>query len=201
MLSNTTRKDGIPVPNQHRALSKEEIIQSLIDKNEYQSYLEIGKQYGGSFNKVHCLWKKSVDPDAQAKADFVMTSDKFFEMYEGKFDLIFLDGWHYSDQLERDIVNASKHLTLNGAIVVHDISPDTRDQQRVPRISRQWTGDCWRAFVGFRKRYKEVKSYAHKEDWGVGVIVPGGKEFEIGFVSDMAFEEFMLNKKELLGFI
>lgn len=182
-------------------MTKEEIIQRLIEVNEYASYLEIGKQNGGSFNQVHCGYKRSVDPDPAAKADYVMTSDAFFEMYKGKFEVIFIDGLHHAEQVERDIVNASKHLTLKGCIVVHDLNPLTREHQAVPRISKQWTGDCWRAFVGLRQKYPNVESYCYEQDWGVGVIVPKGEEFEVGFVDRRPFEEFMSRKKELLNFI
>lgn len=180
---------------------KETIIQKLINKNHYKSYLEIGYQNGGSFSRILCAKKVSVDPDIKTEATYRVTSDQYFEKYRNKMDCVFIDGLHHAGQVERDIVNASKVLTKNGCISLHDLNPELEIQQLVPRQNKQWTGDCWRAFVGFRERYPDVIAYTHPEDWGVGIIYPKGQLFEPGFISDITFEEFMKTKEHLLNFV
>lgn len=182
-------------------IRKEEIIQNLIAKNKYKSYCEIGSQNSFCFNRITCSTKRSVDPDPNAKATYQLTSDDYFASYPKPYDLIFIDGWHSAEQLERDICNASSHLTKKGCIVIHDLNPELEIQTLIPRVNKQWVGTCYKAFVGFRERYPDTIAYCHPEDWGVGAVFPNGQIFEPGFISDITFEEFMKNKEHLLNFV
>ncbi len=58
-----------------------------------------------------------------------MTSDAFFATNTSKFDLIFIDGLHTSDQVIKDIFNALAALAKNGVIAVHDCNPMTEEAQ------------------------------------------------------------------------
>jgi hypothetical protein len=42
-----------------------------------------------------------------------MTSDEFFEINKSTYDIIFIDGLHIDEQVERDIINGLKILNLN----------------------------------------------------------------------------------------
>src|SRR5690606_29565995 len=89
-----------------------------------------------------------IDPDQKADADCIMTSDKFFELYEGgdKWDLIFIDGLHHADQVEKDFVNAQKVLSSKGFIVIHDCNPQYEQHTIVPRQTPRghWHGDVYK---------------------------------------------------------
>ena len=57
-----------------------------------------------------------------------ITSNEYFEQLSKlkdslKFDLIFIDGLHESEQVYRDYKNARKHLSKNGIIIFHDCNP------------------------------------------------------------------------------
>src|SRR5690606_3611886 len=182
--------------------TKEQIINKLIEENGYTRYLEIGYQYGDCYNKISCEHKKACDPEVEADGVHKMTSDQFFKQNEAIFDIVFIDGLHHADQVRKDIINASKWLSTNGAIVLHDLIPPTKEAQIVPRQTKHWTGDVWRAMVGFRKKYPEVVAYTHNFDYGVGVIFPAGKVFTRRFVDETTtYEDFVKNQEILLGIV
>lgn len=101
-------------------------IQSL---NRETTYLEIGvREPRDNFNKINSEKKYSVDPgyeNAENNVDFKMTSDDFFTNLRNgnvleksiKFDVIFIDGLHLADQVERDINNALEFLAEDGYII------------------------------------------------------------------------------------
>ena len=41
------------------------------------------------------------------------------------FDVIFIDGLHLADQVEKDIDNALKFIKEDGFIILHDVNPPT----------------------------------------------------------------------------
>lgn len=161
-------------------MTKEQIINSLIKDSGYSSYLEIGYGDGHCFKQINCDDKVSVDP-ASSGASFKGTSDEFFGQNDRKWDVIFIDGLHEAAQVRKDIVNAAKCLTDHGAIILHDIAPETEAMQVVPRQQREWTGDVWRAWDGFRKKYPDVRTEEHPVKYGLGVIFPEGKKVKAHF--------------------
>lgn len=176
-----------------------DIINNLIKEYDCKSYLEIGVQGRVNFDQILCKDKQGVDPIHFSSDVIGATSDQFFDKFRVKqYDLVFIDGLHESDQVERDIVNSWNQGAK--VIVLHDCNPSSELTQRVPRVTREWYGDVWRSFVGFRLEYPEVKAYCHPEDCGVGVIICNG-EIKQGFVSDMEYCYFNLQRAGLLNFV
>ncbi len=133
-------------------MTRIELIQGLIDKHGYKSYLEIGvntpKQPGYSHSSIKVDLKHGVDPNVDTT--FKMTSDEFFKTNTNKYDIIFVDGLHLWEQAYRDIKNSLLALGENGTIVVHDCNPTTEITQRRIRASDAWHGDVWKAIVQIR---------------------------------------------------
>jgi len=102
------------------------LINYLIRKTRAKSYLEIGVWNGANFQEISCPCKIGVDPDPDSPATLNITSDDFFAGNKGKFDLIFIDGLHHADQVERDIINSLAVLNEGGTIVCHDMNPIQR---------------------------------------------------------------------------
>ena len=101
--------------------------------------------------------KESVDPAEgeyqYAQPTYKFTSDVFLNKIvnkKTKYDIIFIDGLHHEDQVDRDIQNSIKHLNENGFIILHDCNPINESHQIVPRISKLWNGDVWKSIVKFR---------------------------------------------------
>lgn len=130
-------------------MTRIELIQGLIDKHGYKSYLEIGvntpKQPGYSHDSITIETKHGVDPNVDTT--FKMTSDAFFKKNKKNYDIVFIDGDHTYEQAYRDITNSLAILNGGGTIVVHDCNPTTEITQRVPRESDAWHGDVWKAIV------------------------------------------------------
>ncbi len=154
-------------------MTRTEIINKLIDQNSYKSYLEIGvRDYFINCDKVICDLKHSVDPFPQNKCDYKMTSDEFFSQVneDVKYDLIFIDGLHLSEQVDKDIENSLKHLSEGGTIVMHDCLPEQEANQfRNPVIS-QWTGDVWKSVVKIRTYRDDISVDVVDTDWGCGIL-------------------------------
>lgn len=153
-------------------MTRYDIINEFVDKRNYNSFLEIGTFMGDTFSKVNCNVKQSVDPDPKCKATYVMTSDDYFDKYDDKFDIIFIDGLHEHNQVYRDIQNSLNHLNENGTIVMHDCMPKNEKMQLLDNKSHQneeWTGDTWKAYY---KALNEVdyNVYVVDTDYGCGII-------------------------------
>ena len=106
-----------------RQVLRMDIINMLIEKCGYKTYLEIGISRSDCYNLINCKQKTGVDPEPNAKATFCLTSDEFFKQNKAKYDLIFIDGLHHSGQVYKDILNSLKILEKGGTIVCHDMNP------------------------------------------------------------------------------
>lgn len=155
--------------------------------NKEVKYLEIGvRRPEENFDKIKATFKYSVDPGFVNKLNpvqYKMTSDEFFsKLREGeildsniKFDIIFIDGLHLADQVERDIYNALDYIEDEGFIVLHDCNPPTEFHAResydynLSPSKDLWNGTTWKAFFKIRQ-LREYYSCCVDSDWGIGVI-------------------------------
>lgn len=182
-------------------MNRLDIINHLIRRYGYRSYLEIGVQKGLTIQRVACKLKHGVDPAGSA-ATHKMTSDAFFAALGAgvQYDIIFIDGLHVDEQARRDIANALDHLSPGGVIVVHDCLPKNKREQEVPRPHQQkdWTGNVWRAFVHYRRR-PDLEMYVVNTDHGIGIIRRGGQEPLV--VDGPTFGDFVKNQAAWLNLI
>lgn len=179
-------------------------INKLIKEKGYTDYLEIGIDKGQCYNRVQAKNKTAVDPNKGCCGRIVKTSDDFFTSLgeDVRFDIVFIDGLHTAEQVEKDIVNSMKHLKEGGIILLHDINPPTEESQEVPKVSSPWKGTVWRAMVGFIKKYKDVNAYTlAKTDTGIGVIEYTDVEVETGFSSGIKYSTFDNNREKYLNIV
>lgn len=185
-----------------------ELINSLIRKNHYKSYLEIGVSYGESFNNIVCDEKVGVDPDPNSAATVYMTSDDYFAHIpdDKKFDMIFIDGFHEWHTCYRDIVNSIRHLSPNGTIVCHDMNPICEVWIDIDNLNRggAWTGDVFKTLVEIRSTRNDVEAaLLFDTDMGIGII--RHKQLSNPPVScdidNLTYEEWVSNKQYLSGCI
>ncbi len=129
------------------------IIQTILDRIQGQTYLEIGVEAGRCFWRVNAARKIAVDPalrpafqqqgngvrlklerlvrgpqPAGHVSVFAMTSDEFFSRYaevfsEQRIDVALIDGLHTYDQSLRDVHHCLEYLSPRGVIVIHDCNP------------------------------------------------------------------------------
>ena len=176
-------------------IERKDVIRYFVSKNEYKSYLEIGL-YGSqrTFDHINCQEKDSVDPNPGCNAKFCMTSDQFFEYLDNgklvkpsdfKWDIIFIDGDHYHETVDRDVPNALNHLSDGGTIVMHDCGYGEGITKANPRGT-----DVWKSWVKLRCTRPDLKMNVVNIDWGVGVIQRGDQEVW----NDATLEECLTTK-------
>ena len=160
------------------------IINHLIKIYDYKSYLEIGVRDLRNFNSIMCENKTGIDPNPLKlnKNIIIKTSDKFFFELDKKvkFDVIFIDGLHLEDQVDRDIENSILHINDSGTIIMHDCNPPSEFHQRevyeVDGKLPQWNGTTWRSFVKNRMINNNVTMCVVDCDWGVGIMKKGNQK-------------------------
>ena len=163
-------------------MNRWDIINGLIQKNNYKNYLEIGVQNPASnFDKINCQNKVGVEPKQKdwfrgTKPTFEGTSDEYFESIKDsdiKFDIVFIDGLHHDDQVLKDIENSLNHLSDNGTIVCHDCLPTTEKMQERDDHGGEWTGDVWKAIAELRVERIDLDIKVVNTDYGCGIIRRG----------------------------
>lgn len=194
-----------------------DIINHLIKKNNYKSYLEIGTQADECLKKVKCKYKVGVDPEPVehdfklSNKFFLRTSDDFFCKNKDTFDIIFIDGLHESTQVYKDVLNALEVLKKNGSIIIHDCNPIKKEHQTkavkendkwiIPHRAT-WNGDVWRAWLKLRATRKDLMMYVVDTDQGCGVI-QRGKQKTLSKVGHnvVFFEDLDKNREKWLNLI
>lgn len=200
---------------------RSDIINILIRSlNRTTSYLEIGVRHKvENFALIDADIKVSVDPGYESEindVDYKMTSDEFFQGLRNgivlpsdrKFDVIFIDGSHLADQVDRDIINSLEFLATDGFIVMHDCNPPTEfhaSENYHYRLSPSgdfWNGTTWKAFFKARQR-TDISSCCIDTDWGIGII---SKSLQLGqpsIVKNEFYEYHILeeNRNESLNLI
>lgn len=160
-----------------------EIINTFIKNNNFKNYLEIGVFKGDNIREIIAEHKDGVDPTTELgrtipEINYPITSDEFFELIKGhdiKYDVIFIDGLHHADQVDKDIENALKHLVPNGIIVMHDCNPTVEEYTIVPRQTGIWYGNVYKSALRLRQKYPH-KFITVNTDCGCGVIFNGVEE-------------------------
>ena len=201
-------------------MTRTEVINSLIEKNNYKSYLEIGiDNPANNFNKIKIEYKTGVDPYDQKlrvathwndnnkevfskQIQYVMTSDEFFKQNSKKFDIVFIDGLHLDHQVRKDIENSLKFLNENGVIVLHDCLPESYEGQLERDIGYGWWGTVWKTFALYRITRDDLDMKTIDTDCGLGIIKKGSqKPYEL--IGDEGIEWELLKSKrnELMNVI
>lgn len=201
--------------------SRTEVINFLLAQfNRKTTYLEIGvRNPHDNYNHIHADVKYGVDPGiefTENPVDFKMTSDVFFDRLgsdnllskEVRFDVIFIDGLHLAEQVDRDVSHSFNYLSQDGFIVLHDCNPPTEWHARENHeysctpAGYRWNGTTWKAFLKWRT-VDWVKSCCIDSDWGVGIL---SKKHTIGesLKPVNSFYEFSVldrNRKEHLNLV
>lgn len=165
-LEEPVRTGQLPSLTPDNPISRNGVVQAVLDLFEAPAYLEIGVNKGMTFNNVKAGTKVAVDPkflfDYRTVAQEVpgtsfheTTSDDYFGRIAGRdtaFDVIYLDGLHTCEQTVRDLINAISFLKPNGVMIVDDVFPcsyaASLHDRAETRLIRQATGDSLGAWMG-----------------------------------------------------
>ena len=174
-------------------VSRHDIINSFTDKNH--KYLEIGVEYGYTFNNTHFINKVGVDPDPKFDNNAIvkLTSDDYFASnINDTFNAIFIDGMHHCENVARDFNNSLKHLSNGGIIFIDDCIPlNYNEQLKVPKLhyyendilkyGEEWTGTVWKFIYYLLLNYSNnIKMrYFHNINYRGVVMIQIVESFEI----------------------
>lgn len=178
-----------------------DLINYLINKNNYSSYLEIGCDDDVLFKKIKIKNKIGVDP--VSGGTIRKTSNDFFKNNEKKFDIVFIDGLHHYKQVKQDILNSINFLNEDGIILLHDCMPDSMSKQAVPRYKMLWNGDVWKAITYFRQE-KFLDTFTCEIDQGIGIIKKRENSSILKIeksISKLKFKDYYYNYKRFLRVI
>jgi cephalosporin hydroxylase/glycosyltransferase involved in cell wall biosynthesis len=179
------------------SMKRTELLNHLVARKSYRSYLEIGCNRDGTFRDVATTHKVGVDP--MRGGTVRMTSDEFFAGNRDSFDLVFVDGLHRREQVLRDVENAVCCLSPGGCVVIHDCLPQQREQQlrEPPGGKMPWTGDVWKAVVDLRQR-AEFDIAVLDSDWGLGVLFVRPNTDRLEVQAELDWEDFLAGRDRLL---
>ena len=186
----------------HKKSSRFDIINKIIKKKKFESYLEIGCQSDVNFSKIIIKNKIGVDP--QTGGTHRMTSDDFFKQNKSTFDLIFIDGLHVYEQVLKDIENSLKVLNENGVILIHDCLPAKIWHQTIPQTHSSWNGDVWKSIVKSRTRI-DIDTYTIEADQGLGLILKReNKDLLVDKIENfknLKFRDYYIHHKKFMRII
>lgn len=191
-------------------MTRTDIINRLIEANGYKSYLEIGvPDPKRNYDKIRCKHKECVDPligdnfehhrisDADKWLTYRMTSDEMFAQMPAnkKYDIIFIDGLHLEEQVDKDIFHSLKHLNKNGCIVVHDCLPQCEQHQLEKRETNIWNGSVWKSIP--KLNAYGIEYITVNADYGCGILLYG-KISKLPEKSILTWEDFIDCRDELM---
>jgi len=201
-------------------MTRTEVINLLIEKNNYKSYLEIGiDNPANNFNKIKIEDKTGVDPYDQKlrvathwndnnkevfskQIQYVMTSDEFFKQNSKKFDIVFIDGLHLDHQVRKDVESSLKFLNENGTIILHDCLPERYEGQLEKDIGYGWWGTVWKTFALYRITRNDLDMKTIDTDCGLGVIKKGEQKlYELTGNEGIDWELFQSKRNQLMNVI
>ena len=183
-------------------LTRSLIVNNIVDRKKYETYLEIGCDKNILFNSVKIKKKIGIDP--VSGGNIRMSSDNFFKNNQDKFDLIFIDGLHQYEQVKRDVYNSLKFLNDNGVILLHDCMPSSFMRQASKRSSNIWNGDVWKNIVEFRT-LDQIDTYTIYADHGIGLILKRKNRnkllLKIESFDKLKFQDYYKNYKLFLNIV
>ncbi len=180
-------------------MERYDVINAIIKKNKYKSYLEVGTEHGNTFRAIDIPYKICVDPYKQCEdLTHEMTSDDFFKQNEEKFDIIFVDGMHTEEQATIDIDNSFKVLNENGIIVVHDCLPHCEEFTQL-----RWNGTVFRSIIDLRYNNPDIEIYVVDTDNGCGVLKRGKQTLYTKVNIELAktYDYFASDRDQLMNVI
>lgn len=165
-VEQSAQDSGFPSLKPAQPISRNGVVQAALDLFEAPRYLEVGVNRGVTFNAVRAAQKVAVDPkflfdfeaierDVPGTAFHETTSDDYFGNIarpDTRFDVIYLDGLHTSEQTIRDLINAISFLAPEGVIVIDDVFPSSYSaslhDRADTRVLLKSTGDTSGAWMG-----------------------------------------------------
>jgi len=167
-------------------------IKQFVERKKSAKYLEIGLSTNprAPYRLISDIEQKhSIDMDLKTGADFVMDSDSFFRKLDNnelngldkeyKWDFIFIDGWHFAEQVYIDLCNSLNHLSEDGVIFMHDSLPWSYDMTIETSVSDRIATcqDAWKVIEYCLKEREDLDICTLEENYGGLAVVRKSNTF------------------------
>jgi hypothetical protein len=208
MLLDLFRRKPEPPADPREIRSRTDLLNYFIATYGYRRYLEIGVRHPrDNFTLIQAAEKDGVDP--AARCNYRMTSDEFFRQLGGsdpgrRYDLIFVDGLHLADQVEKDVINSLQYLGEGGSIVLHDCNPLTEHAQiETYKKGQHWNGTVWQAWAKLRGTRPDLFMCVIDIDEGCGVIRKGRQSCFAPWppAEKLSYDYLVAHRKPLLNLV
>lgn len=180
-------------------MERKDLIQTLIDKRRFDTYLEIGVLGGYVFFDIRCKNKIAVDPHFKfnwkgrlgqmfrnftniSARFFEVTSDQFFDKHassvlkKGSLDIVLIDGMHEFKNVLNDVVNSLEYLSDDGIIILHDCNPlsaaaaSSFEEWKDRGYGGYWNGDVWKCITYLNATREDLDVFVANCDQGLGIV-------------------------------
>jgi hypothetical protein len=163
-------------------LQKYEIINALVQKNGYQSYLEICTTTTGfKFGRIdrsalpichRLVYRCPNDFEDGEKVTFRSLDESIENLLDPgfKYDLVFVDPFHTFECSLRDLCLGLSALGEGGTLVVHDCCPE--DEECVTPWYKEggWCGVTYCAYIDFLLSRSDLVYCTVDTDFGCGIV-------------------------------
>ena len=104
-----------------------DVIQTIASIYRPHTYLELGLYHGETFRIVRPFCKRAIGVDVNPISldgeIHTKTTDAFFEIFNDKIDMAFIDADHKYESAKKDFENCLSRLNPGGIILMHDVDP------------------------------------------------------------------------------
>jgi len=207
-------------------LFRYDLINYLIKKNNFKTYLEIGYQHGINYSNICIENKTTIDPYPSVTLNnlqmenkiyvdkdinlYLTTSNTFFETFDHKYDIIFIDGLHTYEQVKLDFENSIKSLNENGLIVLHDMNPidvfhegriiTGRERSKSFADGGQWNGDCYKLAIDMYNGKYDYEYFTVDIDQGCMIVSKKLRNASKNNI-EKSYDALLSNRKSILNLI
>lgn len=170
---------------------RQEIIMDLMREFKLTTLLELGTQSGVTAKTLIDAVVTGVDisnKNAQYYTDFFHgTTDRFFEINQKRYDVIFIDASHKYEDVKKDFINSMMHTDF---IVMHDVWPDNLEYTKP-----EWCGTVYKLayqiiMSGFTYRIT-------RDDHGVLIVDMRNNRPELDNSEDINYQDYIKYVNEL----
>lgn len=177
------------------------IQRSILKFGKNCQYLEIGCDKNEVFDTIPLDKEFKIGVDPNSGGTHRMTSDEFFKNNKKEFDVIFIDGLHTYEQVQKDIINSLKVLKKSGIILFHDFLPLDEISADPVRRLRGWNGDVWKVGVELSNSQGLILKIVNI-DCGVGILKKSDNyKFNFMNLKNKSFDDFFNNYRNQMSII
>ncbi len=206
-------------PEPDQPVNKGTIINHLIARGGFTSYLEYNKFDGASyFDDIRCANKtlaylpehsyldgpnlrRLLKCAERADIEQILPLETLLARYAGQqFDLIFFDPVHVRPDVDLALQTLPRLLKPGGILVVHDCNPAHVELTSLQRRPGAWVGETYKAFALFR-HFNRGQCVTVDEDFGVGIIHNDRLKLDYAIDFDLDFVDFERDRSEYVGLI